>query len=240
VTCFGRKKGKKWSTATKGYVINTRNNQKKYTISHPHSITTHDSKIFYCDSMKGRIYENDKILRKFSRTYARGLYVSEKYIVMGVSSSRIKSKSSNKVNNPSEIGRFKANAGLIIIDRQNEKTKYYDLSNFEKEIFDVMILENMDQQRILKNINGISKLSAKKQIKKNAFITDLYNQKEKLEREVKKLKVEEKEVADELSKKKSYINKLHSSFFFNYFIKLLDFEEKIRGLIKRLKENDKR
>lgn len=199
-SCFGRKKGEKWSSAKKGYVINTNNNIKKYKIHHPHSATSFKKQIFYCESAFGKIYCGDKSINKFSNTYVRGLKINTKFIVAGTSTGRKKSKSTGTINTSVDTGHFIAKTGILIINKKNKQYQYFDFSNFGTEIFD-LIITKQNICKLNQNIVGINKISDQTTgiPRENILISQLKNNETTL---TKKIKI--------LEKKISKLNKKHT------------------------------
>jgi len=187
VSCFGEKSGAGWVSAMNGYIINTSNNKKMFDIYHPHSTMLYENSIYYCSLSKGIVYKGSKLLKRFGTTYIRGLDINESTITVGVSSGRRKSRSREVIDNPSGKGKFVAKTGIIVIDKKTGIKKYYDLSSFEKEIYDVLIIqEKIDN--LNRNVVGISRIYGSRSLKENDFTAKLVDKKEALENEVLQLR----------------------------------------------------
>lgn len=181
ISCFGRKRDELWSSADSGYVMNTKNNNKIITnINHPHSAKSSENTIYYCESSLGKVFKNKREVYSSSRSYLRGLAIRGSEIVIGVSGSRKISKSTQKLLNANESGRFISKTGIIIFNRKDKKQKYFDLTFVEKEIYDLLVLNDKDFVFNL-GIVGILPVIGKRHVIENRFITDLYSTKEKLE-----------------------------------------------------------
>lgn len=237
VSCFGLKTGKMWSTAREGYLINTKNNHKKYKISHPHSATSFKGSVYYCESSAGLVYKNGVVMKKLENSYARALEVYKNGFVVGISSSRIRSKSTGRVNNPSETGKFMAKSGILVVSATLKKEEFYELTNFEKEIFDVLIIDDSVKPN---NVNGTGVVTKLNILTENILISNLIEKKELLENELKKLKSENKnlkmrvketkrlqENLDQIVSSKTYkiyrISRKFLILFFRFWIALLYF-----------------
>jgi predicted RNA-binding protein YlqC (UPF0109 family) len=213
VSCFGKKNLDKWSSATNGYLMNTKNNNKVISgINHPHSAFEIGGNIYYCESSTGKIYENKKLLFKQDKSYVRGLSIVEDYLIVGVSGSRTNSKSTKVVLNPSETGKYISKTGIIIKNMRTYTIKYYDLSFIEKEIYDVLAIEEDDFNFDL-GIIGMSVVKETSTLKENVFLSDLYTQKENSEENYKELDTK--------------MNMIRNSIFFKPFNLLNKLENKM-------------
>lgn len=208
-SCFGFKTGKRWSSAKKGYLINTSSNRKKFTIKHPHSARVYKNDIYYCESTSGKLYKNGQLYKHFPKSYIRGLEFSRNSIYLAVSSSRSISKSTGLVNNPSEKGKFVSKATIVIIDKKSGNKRMVDLTMFEKEVYDLLNINTAIC--IPKSIVGISKVGDTKTLKENVLISELYKTKEGLEKEA--------------INHRKYISDIQSSRLYKYF----DFIRKIES-----------
>jgi hypothetical protein len=177
VSCFGKKRGKYWTTAASGYIINTSNNKKIYKVTHPHSINSYKSEIYYCESTKGSVLVNARQLIKFPHTYVRGLSLYGTQMLIGISSGRKKSRSTGDLNNPIGEGRYIAKSGLCILDTKNKRKSYYSLIRFGREIYDVVVIPGMK----LKNYNGAYDLMKSHNLADSPLVSILFEQKLNLE-----------------------------------------------------------
>lgn len=75
----------------------------------------------------------------------RGLTVGKDVIFVGISSARMKSRSRNEVNNISATGDFVVRSGIVELDRGKYSFKnFYNLNLFFREIYDLMIVDNVN------------------------------------------------------------------------------------------------
>lgn len=186
VSAFGPKLKNKWSLTNKGHLINTADNSFYYRIYHPHSLIAYRGDLYYCESWTGTIYQNKKPIRQVPGSYTRGLDVNSRYIAVGLSSGRIRSKSSGALNAPREASRFNYFCGVLIIDKQTGREHYYALSKFSREIYEytreiyaVKFVENITLNN-LNNVVGHYKMSPSRTLESNPVISLLMDENQKL------------------------------------------------------------
>jgi hypothetical protein len=183
VSCMGLKSGERWSSARNGYLVNTKDNQTKYNIFHPHSPKSYRSRLYFCESSSGTVYMGTQKVVVLKNSYIRGLDVDGDKLVLGISGGRKKSRSLKVVNNPADSGHYVSKCGVLLYDQVTRNKTYYNLSNYEKEIYDVKILNNSVGDIDL-HFNGFVKIGVSSQDTENIFVSEIVRQKEALEGEL--------------------------------------------------------
>lgn len=138
VSGFGKKQADCWSSAREGYIWNISTDSKVSTkaIQHPHSVVEHKGDIYYCESATCTVKKNEEPLIFLGSGYVRGLAVTDKYIVVGVSQGRKVSKSTGVVNKSEDVHTAdcavhvycKNTLGLLrTLDFAGERNEIYDI-----------------------------------------------------------------------------------------------------------------
>lgn len=183
VSCTGKKYKNDWSKSKKGFLINTTSNEIKYSINHPHSLNIRGNDFYYCESNMGRICKNNNEVLKIGQAYIRGFDLNDEFFVTGLSSSRMVSKSTGRINNPMGKGKFVSKTGILVYNRAKKTKEYYDLSFYTKEIYDVKILDDYVGHIGFK-FNGLVKIRNSGIIRENLLLAEVIQRKEDAERRV--------------------------------------------------------
>lgn len=148
ISAFGHKEGELWSTAENGYVYNI--SQGKIvldSIYHPHSLSVTQQGIFYCDSSRRRVMREKKVMATQEAGYTRGLAVAERFIAVGSSNGRTKSKSTGTSGkaytaNIADPGILQECCKIQIYENQKGYSfvEEYDFTGKRNEVFDVLII----------------------------------------------------------------------------------------------------
>jgi len=148
ISAFGFRKSEKWSSAEEGYIMNiTENNKEIDHIYHPHSVFLESGifskkNIYYCESATRSVKKNNKTIVCIEKGYTRGLCIRGKYLILGTSSGRKKSKSTNLINNPSDPGLLEEDCKLLVYKRnffnKFKLQKTFDFLPNHKEIYAII------------------------------------------------------------------------------------------------------
>ena len=240
-SAFGRKTDDKWSSGMSGYLINTTNNLMLYKISHPHSAMSDGKSIYYCESRTGKVYRDGKEQKKIKGAYVRGLAINNELLAVGISSSRKMSRSKNTVNNPSEIGRFKSMAGIMLVGRQDNKSTFCDLSQFFTEIYDLTFIDDF-KITLPEGIAGVNQVKLSKTLRENHLMSTLINENEAvvnefknrgkqielLERRNRAKNKHIKRLKTVVENERSYIKSIESSRLYKMLLRIRQIKEKIK------------
>lgn len=144
LTAFGKKYGEKWSTALNGYILNTVSGEKIFNeLAHPHSLTVFNGDFWYAESLARKIKCNDKTIIELEEGYIRGLAITESSIVIGVSTGRSTSKSTNTPNLdlPPELAKEHCKVIVYKYDGNSAiKINDYEFIDKYQEIYDIAVL----------------------------------------------------------------------------------------------------
>jgi len=151
ISAFGPKKSEKWDSANGGYVFNITENKKEIeNIYQPHSMFIKNNifskkNIYYCESSTKSIRKNNRtIIRLKKGGYTRGLYLEDKFLFLGTSGGRKKSKSTNLENNFADPGFSEEDCRLLVYKKNMFNkftlTKSFDFLPNHKEIYDIIVL----------------------------------------------------------------------------------------------------
>jgi len=178
ISAFGLKRGERWSSAKKGYILNLKNNEKiVQNIFHPHSIVSDNGKIFFCESSTKTLKQKNRVVVEFKMGYTRGLAINGKFITIGLSSGRKISKSTGLINNIADPGELIPFCKVVFLHRKYLFLKgfwkklyyklagfYFDFDKFHREIYDLLFLNNISLQK--KYIIGEDKIIKRYDINK--------------------------------------------------------------------------
>lgn len=173
ISAFGPKTGSLWSSAKDGYIHNiTKDSRLKEGIFHPHSLSTNNQKIYYCESYTSSFCSlDDKIFTLPG--YTRGVnWLSPDQICIATSIGRKVSRSTGLVGNPGDPGEAHGLCGITIRNiSNNENVSSLDLSWFGPETYDILLLENpaidLQQMAIKSYISERIIVNEKQQILQN-------------------------------------------------------------------------
>ncbi len=144
LTAFGKKLGEKWSTALNGYILNTQNGEKVLTnLVHPHSLSIFKDDFWYAESLARKIKRNDETIIELEEGYVRGLAIIESNIIIGVSTRRSTSKSTNTPNLDLSNELSKEQCKVIIYKYDGNsalKIDEYEFIDKYQEVYDVVVL----------------------------------------------------------------------------------------------------
>jgi hypothetical protein len=158
------------------------------------------------------------------KSYIRGLSVNDKAIVYGVSSGREVSRSSKKINNPSDKGKFLGKSGIVVFDKINKKSKFYNLLGVEKEIYDVLIIDDRDATSNLV-LSGVDKIGRLDKPGGGVLTSVLKEENDRLLRVIIKQR-------EELNKTKNRLNVITASKFYLLFLKYEKYKAFVYKIIK--------
>jgi hypothetical protein len=139
VSGFGKKETERWKTARDGYVWNITTNEKVTVkpILHPHSVLEYAGDLYFCESATCTVKKNEEKLIFLGNGYVRGLAVSDKYIVVGVSEGRKVSKSLGVENKVEEVQT--ADCSVHVYSKDNlEFIRKIDFAGQRNEIYDIL------------------------------------------------------------------------------------------------------
>ena len=147
-TAFGEKKGKLWSSASRGYLMNVFSETVILDhLYHPHSITSTSEGLFVCDSSRMAVRCSDGQKLVIGQGYIRGLCLISDYIIVGVSKGRMISRSTGKViGNPADPGEIAGDCKVLIFKRRGKRLEgceliqKIDLKQYGEEIYDIIQL----------------------------------------------------------------------------------------------------
>jgi hypothetical protein len=148
---FGPKSGDTWKTAEQGFIRNLSTG--KFLLQglrQPHSLFADESKLFLCESALGTVRTLQGSVRNFD-AYTRGLAcLPGGKLIVGISSRRKQSKSTGQ-NNPEVQESSRGKCGLALFSNGGATgSKFYDLSAFGDEIYDVAPLTAAPAPRIIR------------------------------------------------------------------------------------------
>lgn len=141
VSAFGNKGDKSWKECKSGVVLSLADRQViAESIAHPHSLQVFDDCIYWLESKTGVLWEYSKELglRNISRVngYARGLVVSARGFVVGISAARSVSKSTGTMNTDYVAG-VNDRSYLVFLDKAGVEYFRKDMTDYGTEIFDI-------------------------------------------------------------------------------------------------------
>jgi hypothetical protein len=139
ISGFGPRESERWKTARNGYVWNISTNCKVTSkpILHPHSVLEYEDDLYFCESATCTVKKNEETLIFLGDGYVRGLAVSDKYIVVGVSQSRKVSKSLGIENNSEDV--TGSDCSVHIYSKDSLKLlRKIDFAGQRNEIYDIL------------------------------------------------------------------------------------------------------
>lgn len=150
---FGKKQeGEQWKDIRNGFIHNVNRNQTIVSgLEHPHSMAAVDRHLAYCESGK-RLLRFTGIDHTVPLPgFTRGLCIAEGKLFVGTSVRRKKSKSTGKLNYPTDLS---FDSGECTVSRVSldsfEVEKTVSLRNYAEEIYELFPIENTDKWPIPK------------------------------------------------------------------------------------------
>jgi hypothetical protein len=140
VSVCGTMDGEDRTNARQGYIYNINDSVKVSTkpIVHPHSIIIDNGDLYYCEALNRSVKKNDEVLLTIDSGYARGLAISDEYIIVGRSVRRKVSKSRGVANAIINDGSEGSCAVLVHDRKTNKLNKIIDFSNIQNEIYEII------------------------------------------------------------------------------------------------------
>lgn len=164
ISCFGHTPSVKNTKGILfGKIINIDNNEIiNKNLIQPHTLTRVDNDLFYCESGTGLIHSMSGIKIKVGG-YLRGLTYDDKFLYVGCSGQRIKSKSTKKVNTNSKEG--EEDSKIVVLDRNDfKKIKTIELGTYGNEIYDLIFLGSFDKGKFSEQNKSLQITELKKTI----------------------------------------------------------------------------
>lgn len=128
------------NSARNGYIFDITNNIKvsKKPIVHPHSIVVDNEDLYCCESLNRAVKKNDEAILTIDSGYARGLSLSDNFLVLGRSARRKVSKSRGVANAAVEEG-MEGKCAVLVYDRNTlELIRTIDFSHEHNEIYEII------------------------------------------------------------------------------------------------------
>jgi Domain of unknown function (DUF4915) len=142
-SAFGPKGGDSWYTAMNGYIRNLTSDRIVLDgLRQPHSVTWHDDRLFFCNSLEGSVNTADGVIA-YLYGYSRGLaFGPHGTMYAGTSLSRRPSGSddSSVFGNPSDSGDLHGQCALIQMTDTGTNRVESSIAPFGNEIYDIFVL----------------------------------------------------------------------------------------------------
>ena len=148
-TAFGPKTGSSWRESRAGYIRNVTHDQFERTgLAHPHSLVARLEGLYVCESARMSVRDaSDRVLH-VGRGYTRGLVLTNRWLCVGTSRPRRKSRSTGAtLDKPSEGGFVAGECGLALYERNSQDIADSTLLRFScphpevAEIYDIVLVE---------------------------------------------------------------------------------------------------
>lgn len=145
ISAFGKKEERGWPSAQNGFILNITNREViKEGIYHPHTLSTRNGKIYYCESKRSefRSIEESDYLFKFEG-YTRGVAWLTDNIVCIASSNRGKNTRFRRILTRITNRDFiRGSSTLCILDvMQRKLIDVIDLSMNGPEVYDILVIK---------------------------------------------------------------------------------------------------
>jgi hypothetical protein len=143
ISAFGPRESAMKDSARSGYVQSIGDGaQKLTTLYHPHSVQVCGDDIWVCESGTGKVWRNSEPVVSLAEGYVRGLAVTDRQLVVGVSRQRLRSRSGegSYEPKPEKIGESSL---LVYAHEQGSNLKLeasIALEKYTDEIYDIAVL----------------------------------------------------------------------------------------------------